>query len=73
MLEDVPIRTFGTLAAYGLETMISCCYRFRPDLSAYDEDELYPVPGLCMQSGEQARLFSSRHPKTVRRFANSVP
>ncbi|KAK0232671.1 hypothetical protein IW262DRAFT_14074 [Armillaria fumosa] len=38
-----------------------------PDVSAYSPSELFPAPGLKFQSGEQAFLFSSRHPKTVQR------
>ncbi|KAK0446545.1 uncharacterized protein EV420DRAFT_893381 [Desarmillaria tabescens] len=38
-----------------------------PDVSAYSPSELFPAPGLKFQSGEQAFLFSSRHPKTVKR------
>ncbi|KAK0475147.1 hypothetical protein IW261DRAFT_1495730 [Armillaria novae-zelandiae] len=39
-----------------------------PDVSAYSPSELFPAPGLKFQSGEQAFLFSSRHPKTVGHF-----
>ena len=39
-----------------------------PDVSEYAPAELYPVPGLKLASGEQATLFSSRHPKTVQRY-----
>ncbi|KAI0935767.1 hypothetical protein AcV5_004092 [Taiwanofungus camphoratus] len=38
-----------------------------PDVSEYSPSELYPAPGLKHASGEQAFLFSSRHPKTVQR------
>ncbi|KAF9221268.1 hypothetical protein BS17DRAFT_271438 [Gyrodon lividus] len=38
-----------------------------PDVSEYSPSELYPAPGLKTADGEQAFLFSSRHPKTVRR------
>ncbi|KAK0245191.1 hypothetical protein EDD85DRAFT_917433 [Armillaria nabsnona] len=38
-----------------------------PDVSGYSPSELFPAPGLKFQSGEQAFLFSSRHPKTVQR------
>jgi hypothetical protein len=38
-----------------------------PSLKEFDQDELYNVPGLTMPNGEQAKLFSSRHPKTVDR------
>ncbi|KAG7439521.1 uncharacterized protein BT62DRAFT_976782 [Guyanagaster necrorhizus] len=38
-----------------------------PDVSTYSPSELFPAPGLKFQSGEQAFLFSSRHPKTVKR------
>jgi hypothetical protein len=40
-----------------------------PDVSEYSPSELYPAPGLKFVSGEQARLFSSRHPMTVQRSA----
>jgi hypothetical protein len=36
-------------------------------VSAYEPSELFPVPGLEMQDGAQALVFSSRHPKTVNR------
>lgn len=39
-----------------------------PDVSGYSPSELFPAPGLKFQSGEQAFLFSSRHPKTVQRY-----
>ena len=39
-----------------------------PDVSEYSPSELFPVPGLKLENGEQAFLFSSRHPKTVRRY-----
>jgi hypothetical protein len=38
-----------------------------PDLSEYDDDEKYPAPGYTHQNGQQAHLFSSANPKTVRR------
>ena len=38
-----------------------------PDVSSYSPSELFPVPELKSQTGEQAFLFSSRHPKTVQR------
>ena len=38
-----------------------------PDTSDYDPDELYPAPGLATTAGDPVHLFSSRHPKTVRR------
>ncbi|EGN94157.1 hypothetical protein SERLA73DRAFT_78077 [Serpula lacrymans var. lacrymans S7.3] len=38
-----------------------------PDLSEYSPSELYPAPGLKYANGDQAFLFSSRHPKTVQR------
>ncbi|KAI0078516.1 hypothetical protein K474DRAFT_1660324 [Panus rudis PR-1116 ss-1] len=38
-----------------------------PDVSEYSPSELFPAPGLRLASGEQAYLFSSRHPKTVKR------
>jgi hypothetical protein len=39
-----------------------------PDVSEYSPSELYPAPGLNHVSGEQATLFSSRHPRTVQRY-----
>jgi hypothetical protein len=39
-----------------------------PDVSEYSPSELYPAPGLNFVSGEQATLFSSRHPRTVQRY-----
>jgi hypothetical protein len=39
-----------------------------PDVSEYSPAELYPAPGLKFASGEQAKLFSSRHPLTVQRY-----
>lgn len=42
-----------------------------PDVSEYSSSELYPAPGLYFASGEQAKLFSSRHPKTVQRYVIS--
>ncbi|RDX43917.1 hypothetical protein OH76DRAFT_1487477 [Lentinus brumalis] len=38
-----------------------------PDVSDYTPSELFPAPGLKHANGEQAFLFSSRHPKTVQR------
>ncbi|KAL1681833.1 hypothetical protein EV122DRAFT_204853, partial [Schizophyllum commune] len=38
-----------------------------PEVSEYAPDELYPAPGLHFSNGEQAKLFSSRHPRTVQR------
>ncbi|KAF4584608.1 hypothetical protein EYR40_004606 [Pleurotus pulmonarius] len=38
-----------------------------PDVSEYSPSELFAAPGLKYKSGEQAFLFSSRHPKTVQR------
>ncbi|KAF8642851.1 hypothetical protein AX16_009359 [Volvariella volvacea WC 439] len=38
-----------------------------PDVSEYDESELYPVPGYKTKAGDQVHLFSSRHPNTVQR------
>ncbi|KAI6028939.1 hypothetical protein EDC04DRAFT_2926311 [Pisolithus marmoratus] len=38
-----------------------------PDTSEYSPSELFPIPGLNMANGEPAVVFSSRHPKTVRR------
>ncbi|KAH7923764.1 hypothetical protein BV22DRAFT_1196461 [Leucogyrophana mollusca] len=38
-----------------------------PDVSEYSPSELYPAPGLKYANGDQVFLFSSRHPKTVRR------
>ncbi|KAH7908785.1 hypothetical protein BJ138DRAFT_1174013 [Hygrophoropsis aurantiaca] len=41
-----------------------------PDLSEYSPSELYPAPGLKYANGDPVFLFSSRHPKTVRRHFN---
>ncbi|KAF8722447.1 hypothetical protein AX14_009826, partial [Amanita brunnescens Koide BX004] len=38
-----------------------------PDVSSYSPSELFAAPGLKSDNGEQLFLFSSRHPKTVRR------
>ena len=38
-----------------------------PDLSEYDADERYPVPGFTYPDGKPAQLFSSANPKTVAR------
>jgi hypothetical protein len=38
-----------------------------PDLSEFDEDEKYPVPGFKFPDGNTANLFSSVNPKTVLR------
>ncbi|KAI0782164.1 hypothetical protein C8Q75DRAFT_532654 [Abortiporus biennis] len=38
-----------------------------PDVSEYSPSELFPAPGLKLANGEQAFLFSSRHPRTVQR------
>ncbi|PFH48275.1 hypothetical protein AMATHDRAFT_65829 [Amanita thiersii Skay4041] len=38
-----------------------------PDVSCYSTSELFPAPGLKYRNGEQAFLFSSRHPETVQR------
>ncbi len=38
-----------------------------PDVSEYTPSELFPAPGVKYANGEQAFLFSSRHPKTVQR------
>ncbi|THH17145.1 hypothetical protein EW146_g3615 [Bondarzewia mesenterica] len=38
-----------------------------PDTSEYSPSELYPAPGFKHNNGDQAFLFSSRHPKTVQR------
>ena len=43
-----------------------------PDVSDYTPSELYPAPGLKFANGEQAFLFSSRHPKTVQRHFNMM-
>lgn len=39
-----------------------------PDVSEYLPSELFPASGLRHKTGEQAFLFSSRHPKTVQRY-----
>ncbi len=38
-----------------------------PDLSKFDDDEKYLVPGFTHTDGSPAHLFSSAHPKTVDR------
>jgi hypothetical protein len=38
-----------------------------PDVSSYSPSELYPAHDLKLKTGEQAFLYSSRHPKTVQR------
>ncbi|TFY52992.1 hypothetical protein EVG20_g10314 [Dentipellis fragilis] len=38
-----------------------------PDTSDYSPSELFPAPGFKHENGDQAFLFSSRHPKTVQR------
>ncbi|KAI6153059.1 hypothetical protein BKA82DRAFT_4085541 [Pisolithus tinctorius] len=38
-----------------------------PDTSEYSPSELFPLQGLNMADGQPAFVFSSRHPKTVRR------
>ncbi|KAL1746208.1 hypothetical protein HDZ31DRAFT_62466 [Schizophyllum fasciatum] len=38
-----------------------------PEVSDYTPEELFPAPGLHFSNGEQAQLFSSRHPRTVQR------
>ncbi|KAL0573837.1 hypothetical protein V5O48_008101 [Marasmius crinis-equi] len=38
-----------------------------PDVSDYSTSELYPAPGLKHKNGDQAMLYSSRHPQTVQR------
>ena len=38
-----------------------------PDVSSYSPSELFPAHNLKLKTGEQAFLFSSRHPKTVQR------
>ncbi|KAI0044892.1 hypothetical protein FA95DRAFT_209696 [Auriscalpium vulgare] len=38
-----------------------------PDMSMYEGDELFPAPGFKHLNGEQAYLFSSRHPRTVQK------
>lgn len=43
-----------------------------PDVSSYSPSELFPAPGLKTKSGEQAFLFSSRHPKTVQRYVHNT-
>ncbi|KAI1789178.1 hypothetical protein LXA43DRAFT_1183398 [Ganoderma leucocontextum] len=41
-----------------------------PDTSEYTPSELFAAPGLKYPNGEQAFVFSSRHPKTVQRHFN---
>lgn len=38
-----------------------------PDLSEFDDDEMYPASGFTYPNGQPADLFSSVHPKTVDR------
>jgi hypothetical protein len=38
-----------------------------PDLTEFDEDEKFPVPGFTLPGGGLAQLFSSAHAKTVER------
>ena len=38
-----------------------------PDLTDFADDEKYPAPGFTHPGGSPAHLFSSAHPKTVRR------
>ncbi|KZV81772.1 hypothetical protein EXIGLDRAFT_364875 [Exidia glandulosa HHB12029] len=40
---------------------------FWPDTTGYTDEELYTVPGLTYPDGSPAKLWSSRHPRTVRR------
>nr|VWP01827.1 Alcohol dehydrogenase [Ganoderma boninense] len=41
-----------------------------PDTSEYTPSELFAAPGLRYADGEQAFVFSSRHPRTVQRHFN---
>ena len=38
-----------------------------PDLTDFDDEEKYPVPGFTYPDGKSAHLFSSTHSKTVER------
>jgi hypothetical protein len=38
-----------------------------PDMTEYEDDEKYPVPGFTYPDGKPAHLFSSANPKTVDR------
>jgi hypothetical protein len=38
-----------------------------PDLTEYEDEEKYPVPGFTYPDGKPAHLFSSANPKTVER------
>ena len=38
-----------------------------PDMTEYEDDETYPVPGFTFPDGKPAHLFSSANPKTVNR------
>jgi hypothetical protein len=38
-----------------------------PDMTEYEDDEKYAVPGFTYPDGKPAHLFSSAHPKTVDR------
>lgn len=45
----------------------SVTFEMWPDLSEADADETFPAPGFTDPDGRPAHLFSSAHPKTVRR------
>ena len=45
----------------------SLTFEMWPDMSELDDDERFPAAGFRYPSGQQAHLFSSVHPKTVRR------
>lgn len=45
----------------------SVTFEMWPDLSEFSDDEKYPTPGITDAKGNPAHLFSSIHPRTVRR------
>lgn len=51
----------------GRITPDSLTFEMWPDLSEFGDDERFPAPGFTHPDGGQAHLFSSAHPRTVRR------
>jgi hypothetical protein len=45
----------------------SLTFEMWPDMTEATPDEKYPAPGFTLPDGGQAHLFSSAHPRTVRR------
>src|ERR1700761_3405710 len=41
-----------------------------PDVSDYSEAEQFAAPSLPLHMNETAKLFSSRHPKTIQRYVS---